>query len=216
MQTQDFEKYALVKPMNGEVAHIYRHYFQKWIGEGARDLKLLDFGCGDGKYFHYFSKIVPSENIFGVEISKIRVDRCRDNGWANVFHIEKLKPLPFPGGYFDFINFDNVIEHISQSDIDFYLSEFIRILRKNGKVIICTPNYPIKILYDLFYAFSEHDFKRLRGDPTHITRYNFKKLRRLLSRYFATVQLEPTGGPFYKIFNKRIFSHKIIGLCIKK
>jgi SAM-dependent methyltransferase len=212
----DFEKYAFEKPMDGQIAGIYKHFFYKWV-EGPYDgLRVLDLGCGDGKYLSFFKGIFKEDNIFGAEISRIRVERCRERGWKNIFLIEKLKPLPFPGRYFDLINFDNVIEHIHRQEIDFYLSEFVRILKRGGKMIICTPNYPVKRLYDLMSLFLEGDLKRLRDDPTHITYYNFKKIRKLLEKYFDVAGLEPTGGLFHKIFPSRVFSHKMIGLCIKR
>lgn len=215
MVHQDFEKYAQERQMNGLIADIYQKFFEEWIDYKNSQLRVLDFGCGDGKYFDFFRKFFKEENIFGVEISRIRIERCKNKGWKNVLLIKKLERLPFFEEYFDLINFDQVIEHISENEINFYLLELTRVLKKNGKMIIITPNYPIKRIYDFLNAFPKQDFKRILDDPTHITHYNFKKLNNLFKRYFIEVKLEPTGGLFYRWFKKKFFSHKIIGLCVK-
>lgn len=152
MVHHDFERYAQERKMSGLISNIYQEFFKKWIDYKNNQLKVLDFGCGDGKYYDFFKKFFKEENIFGVEISKIRVKRCKDKGWKNVFLINRLEKLQFPDEYFDFINFDQVIEHIREDEIDFYLSELSRILKKNGVLIIVTPNYPIKRFYDFLHA----------------------------------------------------------------
>lgn len=176
MNYQDFERYATQVPMDGLIADVYKSFFNNWIEHPNSHLRVLDLGCGDGKYLDFFKQFFKEENIFGAEISRIRVDRCKNKGWKSVYLIERLKKLPFPDEYFDFINFDQVIEHISLKEIDFYLTELARILRRNGKIIIVTPNYPIKRIYDLLTFFLTFNFKKVFDDPTHVTHYNFRRL----------------------------------------
>lgn len=175
----------------------------------------MDFGCGDGKYFNFFKNYFKEKNIFGVEILKIRVERCRGKGWEKVFLIKKMKKLPFSNRYFDFINFDQAIEHIPEKEICFYLKEMKRLLKRNGKLILITPNYPIKRLYDFLNVFLKGNLKRSLDDPTHITHYNFERLNNVLKKYFSYIRLYPTGGIFYKYFKINFLSHKIISICIK-
>jgi len=216
MAHQDFEKYANEKIMNGLVADTYQEFFKKWIDCKNNQLKVLDFGCGDGKYFEFFKQFFKEENIYGVEVSKIRVERCKKKGWNNVFPVEKLEKLPFGDECFDFVNFDQVVEHIPYKEIDFYFKEFIRVLKKDGKLLLITPNYPIKRCHDFLNAILKRDFKRIFDDPTHVTHYNFKKIHRLLEKHFSEIKIEPTGGIFYKWLKSNFFSHKIIGIGVKK
>jgi len=215
MSHQNFEKYAIERPMTGPIAYDYVSFFKKHIDYKNSDLKILDFGCGDGRYFLFFKQFFRENNIYGVEVSEIRIKRAKKLGWKNVFKIKDFQPLPFKDSYFDFINFDQVIEHIPSNKIEFYLKELKRILKPNGKIIIVTPNYPIKRVYDLLNALVKRDPKRIFDDPTHVAQYNFKMLNSLLKKYFREAKLEPTEGLFYKWFRKNFFSHKIIGLCIK-
>ncbi len=215
MGHQDFEKYAYQKSMKGVVADRYIDFFLKNIEYQNSNFKILDFGCGDGRYLSFFKQFFKKNNIFGVEISQTRYERCKKIGWENVFKINKLEKLPFDEQYFDCINFEQVIEHIQEDEIEFYLKEFIRILKNNGKMIFLTPNYPIKRFYDIFHGIRNYDIKRIFDDPTHVSKYNFNKLYKLLSPYFGKVVMEPTGGLFYSYFKNKSFGHKIIGIAFK-
>lgn len=216
MVHQDFEKYAKQIKMYGQISKQFEQLFNTLGGnKNIRDYMVLDYGCGDGKYFSYFKQFFMEENIYGVEISQIRINRCMKIGWKNVYLLSKKEKLPFKDNFFDMINFDQVIEHIPKREIGFYLSEIKRVLKPGGIIILMTPNYPIKRLYDLYLAIRKMDIKRIKDDPTHVTRFNFKTLNLLLKKYFLVVQLYPTGGILYDLFNNKGLSHKIIGYCKK-
>lgn len=214
MPHRDFEKYALETSMKGKIPNVFFDFFKKYVDYKNNKLKVLDFGCGDGKYFPFFKQYFQENNIFGAEISDIRVKRCKDEGWKNVQRIDPLKKLPFEDNFFDLINFDQVIEHIKPKETHFYLSEIKRILKPEGIMILTTPNYPIKRMYDILNVVIKRDFKKVKDDPTHVSFYNFKKLREVL-KIFSRVTLFPTGGFIYKKIPIDFFSNKIIGICKK-
>lgn len=217
MAHQDFEKYAVQRQMFRAVSNRYDSFFKENVLPLLKkDSKILDYGCGDGTYFCFFKQFTGQNDIFGVDISKTRVVRCHELGWKNVLKVNFLEPLPFPDSHFDLINFDQVIEHIKIKDISFYLQELKRVLKEGGFVIIITPNYPIKRFYDLYKAIRRWDYKRIKDDPTHVTKYSFKKFNDLLNGYFNVIKLEPTGGFVWKKLRYNYFSHKIIGLLQKK
>eukprot|EP00825_Cyclidium_porcatum_P030117 TRINITY_DN31992_c0_g1_i1.p2 TRINITY_DN31992_c0_g1~~TRINITY_DN31992_c0_g1_i1.p2 ORF type:complete len:135 (+),score=15.41 TRINITY_DN31992_c0_g1_i1:283-687(+) len=76
MTHQDFEKYALEKPMEGGVSENFKKIFFKYLNYKKKNLKVLDSGCGDGKYFDFLRSYFEQENIFGVEVSEKRIERC--------------------------------------------------------------------------------------------------------------------------------------------
>jgi len=215
MPHKNFEHYADQRLMNGSISDIFIKIFEKNVAHTNPHLKILDYGCGDGKYFLFLCRYFEKNAIFGLEVSEKRIIRCKRIGWDNVFKIETFKQFPFDDNFFDVIIFDQVIEHISLKEIDFCLSELQRVLKKEGKMILITPNYPIKRVYDFMNAILKKDWRRFSDDPTHISKYNFGVLERKLNKYFCLVMLYPTGGFFYRYIKKKFWSHKIIGIAIK-
>ncbi len=91
-------------------------------------LTLLDFGCGVG----FFKKrLRQGIEYFGCDIGDaIMEDDC----------IRKIVDdnIPFPDGRFDILYAGEVIEHLL--DTDAFMREARRVLKKDGLLIITTPN----------------------------------------------------------------------------
>ena len=218
MRNQDFERYADVKSMVGPVSATWESVFLKELK--ARDfsdyrrIKFLDYGCGDGRYFPYLiQKGFPANNIYGIEVSKKRFQRCRRLGWENCSLVALKERLPYPDDFFDIINFDEVIEHIPFAELDFYLGEISRIMKPEALLILTTPNYPVKRLYDFVDAVWSGKWARLRDDPTHVCRYNKKRLKETLGRYFSNIRFYMyKEGVLYKRIKADFFMHKILAI----
>ncbi len=150
----DFEKYALDYTMEGPIAPERKYLMNKISIEP--DMKLLDVGCGDGRHLEFLQNRIGRKNLYGTEISQIRVDRVREKG----FQCEKVDGvrLPFPDSMFDVIVVFEVIEHIPPKEVDLMMREFKRVLKPEGVVIGTTPNYPVKLWYHFIYRI----FGRLR------------------------------------------------------
>src|SRR4030095_12453732 len=85
---------------------------------------------------------------------------CGDHlldGWLNadlfprsamVLHLDATGPFPFGDEEFDYVFSEHMIEHISYAQGLHMLSECYRILRKNRKIRISTPN--LAFLIDLY------------------------------------------------------------------
>lgn len=58
----------------------------------------------------------------------------------SIIYIDASKRLPFPDNYFDFIYSEHMIEHISYDSAQNMLKECNRVLKKNGKIRISTPD----------------------------------------------------------------------------
>lgn len=219
MNNQDFEQYADAKRMLGQVASTWEvAFYAELKAKGLCDhsqVKFLDFGCGDGRYFPYLvGKGFRADNIHGTEVSRKRIDRCRKLGWANARVLPIREPLPYRDGFFDVVNCVEVIEHIQRAELDFYLGEIVRVMKPGAFLILTTPNYPIKRLCDLVDAVFGGRWERLRDDPTHVCRYNGKKLRRVLSGYFSRMSFSAyKEGFLYKRFKSDSFVHKILAVA---
>jgi len=93
--------------------------------------------------------------------------------------------LPFADSSFDLVLLIEVIEHTWRPEA--VIAEIARILVPQGRLILTTPNYPIKQAYDWM--------NHLRGarvspadDPTHFSPFSLRSIRRLCARYFADVE----------------------------
>ena len=124
--------------------------------------KLLDLGSGDGSF---------------VEVCKdINIDAFALDAYSHKINFENDN-LPYDNEFFDYITLTSLIEHIVNPKI--LLEEIGRILKKDGFLIITTPNF--KYSYKIFY-----------DDPTHVKPYTKTSIERLLSFYdFETIKTVP-------------------------
>ncbi len=116
----------------------------KWIGSGK---KVLDAGCYDGLLSEIFLK--NGNQVYGFDASKDAVNRAKKRGIVALV-ADAEKKFPFPDRQFDLIHAGEIIEHLYDTDI--FISECRRVLKKNGKIIITTPNtlsLPRRIMYFL-------------------------------------------------------------------
>lgn len=101
---------------------------------------MIDLGCGKGaliKNINYKLKVKKS-NLFGVDQSKVAVNRLNKEGFKNIYksYIEKV---PFENNEFDIVVLAEVIEHLRNRDA--CILEIKRVLKKDGLLIISFPNY---------------------------------------------------------------------------
>jgi|GEM_PF-1889437 SAM-dependent methyltransferase len=189
--------------------------------------RILDFGCGNGRYLEVFASCVPRSNLYGAEISADQVARVREKGFFCLQLDPKESYLPFANESFDVVFSSNVVEHIPRRLYLEYLLEIYRVLKRGGRFVVAAPNYPIKRLYDIKKAITS-DFVHyyLFDDPTHCNKMSIFRLERDLSSLFKKeVYLEPT----YIFFQHRIpflrrkrvrhllrmLGDKVSGYCVK-
>ena len=138
---------------------------------------VLDVGCSTG----YFGKILKAANnyVVGIDISKSAIKIAKKNlDEAYCVNIEnELLPTKRK---FDLIILSEVIEHLF--DPESTLKKVIRHLKKNGLIIITTPNISflpnrISILFGKFEYQEQGMF-----DVGHIHFFNYYTLLNLLKK----------------------------------
>ena len=185
------------------------------------NLRILDFGCGNGRYMYVFRLLFPDAEIYGVDINKENINNLKKD-FKNVFILDPKKmSLDFKENSFDLIFSSNVIEHIPRKQYIKYLNEIQKILKLNCKFMFGTPNYPYKRFYDMKKAlkglikFNIKTFKYyLLDDPTHINLLNYSKLEKDF-QMFSYLELSPTKIFLKQIIKNKKYSDKIIGIAIK-
>jgi len=104
--------------------------------------KVLDLGCGPGSFLAAIAPLCGE--IVGADISQQFVNSSREliEGLeipnARTLHIRANEALPFREESFDVLIMVDVIHHLE--DIPRTLSEAMRVLKKNGRVLIFEPN----------------------------------------------------------------------------
>ncbi len=214
-RNQDFEMYAQEKPFNFSTNPVWEKIVDKSLPAQKNTAQVFDYGCGDGKIFPALvKKGIHPENIFGVEVSRQRIERCQEIGFKNAIYLPLHSKLPYRDRQFDLINYLEVIEHVPEDEIDFYLEEMARVLKSDGQLIVTTPNYPVKRVIDLYDAFVHKRWTRLKDDPTHVTFYNHNSFRKTLERNFKKVDIQCyKEGLLYKRIKSPYFMHKMVAIC---
>ena len=96
--------------------------------------KLLDIGCGGGKYLRSMKDL--GWDVEGVEFNSGAVQTCRDMGLK--VHQGELIDAPLEENAFDVVTARHVIEHIPNPSS--FVVEIFRILKPGGIMILRTPN----------------------------------------------------------------------------
>ena len=110
---------------------------------------ILDLGCGDGGFTVQMAKKIGTNKIFGIEGIEENLKKAKKKG-VEVKFADLNKEFPFQNESFDVILANQIIEHISSTDI--FLKEAYRVLKSDGYIVVATVNLAssLNILYLLF------------------------------------------------------------------
>lgn len=122
--------------------------------------KILDIGCGVGRFIPVVLNFRKDASYIGLDISKAMLEYVRKK-FINLIHEKKIEfirgdveNLPFSDGLFDLVFSFQLITHFSS--IDKALNEMIRVCRHGGYILfdlhnLLRPDLPFIILYKLFH-----------------------------------------------------------------
>jgi ubiquinone/menaquinone biosynthesis C-methylase UbiE len=104
---------------------------------------LFDAGCGTGSNMLLLSSQV--RHIVGIDYSQGAVERCRErlraNDIENAGVIEgNITQLPFPDSSFDKVLCLSVLQYMDDGEVKLALTEFTRILKDGGVLILHVKN----------------------------------------------------------------------------
>lgn len=116
--------------------HIERYKFaSKYV---ISNLIVLDAACGVG--FGTFMLSEKAGKIFGIDVSQEAIEYAKKNYLnKNIeYKVMDVEKLFFKDNFFDLVISFETIEHIKNPEI--FLAEIKRVLKKDGILIISTPN----------------------------------------------------------------------------
>jgi len=157
-----------------------------------KSIKVLELGCGRGQLSNYltakgFDVIATDFNIVSLKIGRQMHPNlqliCAD-----------AEELPFRESEYDVIISVELIEHLP--DVATHLEEVRRVLKKDGRYYLSTPNKLVESAYNLF--------RKRAGDELHISSQSILSLKRILiesgfepmfypSKRFTSAQLRKIG-----------------------
>lgn len=149
-----------------------------------RNGRMLDIGCGNGAFIYSAEK--RGWKVSGVELSESNALYARDKRGLNV-QLGTIFDAKFSDEYFDVVTMWEVIEHLN-SPLQ-YLKETNRILRKDGAVLISTPNI------NSLTRFLIHDRWEIFSPEKHLN---------LFSQNTITTLFKKTGFKIKKIWAEDI------------
>jgi len=156
--------------------HLATYYFAHTVANG---LCVLDLGCGAG----YGAAIIAetAHKVIALDSSLIALLTVDPRQAKTAFLAGDGVRLPLRDKSFDLAVSFQVIEHIR--DEAQYLNEVRRILVPGGRFIISTPNRALRLL-----PFQPP------FNPYHVREYDYRSLRKTLSRWFAEVDIRGLRG----------------------
>ena len=105
-----------------------------------RNTRVLDFGCGWGRFYRFFLKDVAVANLLGVDVDQECIDLCRSTIPMGRFEKCDVRPslASAAKASFDLIYAYSVLSHLSEETALAWTKEFARVLRPCGMLIVTT------------------------------------------------------------------------------
>lgn len=118
---------------NPQLFALYIDTINKYLTSKER---FLDVGCGTGIVVDAIAK--SKKQAIGIEISETSLAIAKNTRLGKYFLYNGDK-LPFNNDYFGVVGSFTVIEHVES--VSMFLNESFRVLKPNGYLIICAPNF---------------------------------------------------------------------------
>ncbi len=158
-------------------------HFDSFYGNNVKNKSFLDIGCATGLLLNYMKH--KGWNTKGVELCRPSAEYAIKQFGLDVF-IGTLEEAAFPDQYFDVVHFSHLIEHVP--DPKSLLMEVKRILKRDGRIILTTPNA------DGFQARWAGENWR-SAIPDHIYLFTKRTMRTLLTQTrFRIIRQISWGG----------------------
>ena len=113
--------------------------FFTFIKNNCKNKSVLDFGCGVGNTAKKISEYYPA-SICGIDISEVSIEKANKSAKEldlNIeYRVDNCENLSFEKETFDIIYGQGILHHLQ---LNLSLSEILRVLKKNGRMIFIEP-----------------------------------------------------------------------------
>jgi malonyl-CoA O-methyltransferase len=97
--------------------------------------KVIDVGCGKGRFLRIIKSKFPNAKLYGIDISEEMLSFCPD-GTETI--CGSILDIRFPDAYFDCVLCVEALEHAIR--VESAIKEMVRILKPGGKILIIDKN----------------------------------------------------------------------------
>ena len=126
---------------HSEIEHMHRYTA---VAPLLSEKVVLDAACGTGYGSNMLAK--TAKKVCGIDISNEAIAYAKENfgSTQNVeYQIGNITQIPYPDNTFDVVVSFETIEHINEELQHLFIKEIRRVLKKNGILIMSTPNKEI-------------------------------------------------------------------------
>ena len=201
--------------------------FSKSLLDLRSNEKILEVGCGMGRFAHAFSKYIDENGSYdGIDPMLHVIEYCKDHihkryknfnfQLIDIYNEEYNRDgkfsasnykFPFSDNSFDFVFLHSVFTHLITNDMINYLKEISRVLKTNGRCLITYFLYSdkrLELMESQHHKFPfGHKFDNYRlvnpDKPENAIAYDENFIRELFQKNNLTIQ-EPIH---YTHFNKK-------------
>lgn len=163
------QKYAITKYLKKE-------------GINVAGRKVLDIGCGRGRWLSFFEKKYGAIAT-GIDLSEYAVRVCESKGFR-AFRAS-ITQMPFRDSCFDFVNSTTVLLHLPYELKEKGIAEISRVLRPSGKAILIEGTWkdPSPHVYGLNTSEWEKRFRMYDMSLVHKSGHCFNVFRMRLPSF---------------------------------
>ncbi|OBR64338.1 hypothetical protein A7K91_12545 [Paenibacillus oryzae] len=162
-------------PNKRDISYYEHNHRYHLASSFAKDKRILDIACGEGYGTHFLSQF--ASEIIGVDVDSQTIKTAQGK-YLNPnleYKVDDINKLSFDEGYFDIVVCFETIEHVP--DPFTALNNLKRVLKKDGVLIISTPN---KAVYS-----DEKQF----NNPHHIYEFYFTDFQESLEKCFPKIEI---------------------------
>jgi len=114
----------------------------KYVNKGINKKIILDFGCGTGGLLTEINEKFKPEKYFALDSSEFSLKTCQNINvnFPVVTVLSGKSKMAIKDNSIDVCFLIEAIEHLDDATLDQTLAEIYRVLKKDGVLIITTPN----------------------------------------------------------------------------
>ena len=155
---------------------------------GGPDLDVLDLGCRTGALTQHYT---AGNRVVGVDVDRDALQRAAERLSIETVWADVEERLPFADDAFDVVVAGELLEHLA--DPEATIAEVSRVLRPGGRFVGSVPN-SFRLKNRLSFLAGRHP----EPDPTHLQLFTTERLRALLERWFAHVEIDYAVGRYVR------------------